>query len=77
MNTLIKIPKGLKVTISWAYADTHSKPLSVPQTQILLFPRYGIDVTVANPKEFPLSKNIVDKAKQNAAASGGSIKVYK
>jgi len=67
-------PKGLKVTISWAYADTHSKPLSVPQTQILLFPRFGIDVTVAYPKEFPLSKNIVEKAKQNAAASGSSIK---
>jgi len=69
-----KNPKGLKVTISWAYADTHSKPLSVPQSQILLFPRYGIDVTVAHPKEFPLSKNIVDKAKLNAAAGGGSIK---
>lgn len=66
-------PKGLKVTISWAYADTHSKPLSVPQTQILLFPRYGIDVTVAYPKEFPLSRHIVDKAKQNAEAGGGSI----
>ncbi|NWF49450.1 MAG: ornithine carbamoyltransferase [Ignavibacteriaceae bacterium] len=66
--------KGLKVTVSWAYADTHSKPLSVPQTQILLFPRYGIDVTVANPKEFPLSKNIIEKAKLNAQAGGGSIR---
>ena len=69
-----KDPKGLKVTVSWAYADTHSKPLSVPQTQILLFPRYGIDVTVAHPKEFPLSKNIVDKAYKNAEAGGGSLK---
>ena len=67
-------PKGLKVTISWAYADTHSKPLSVPQTQILLFPRYGIDVTVAHPKEFPLSKNIIEKAKKNAKEGGGSLK---
>jgi ornithine carbamoyltransferase len=66
--------KGLKVTVSWAYADTHSKPLSVPQTQILLFPRYGIDVTVAHPKEFPLSKNIIDKAQKNAEAGGGSLK---
>lgn len=66
--------KGLKVTVSWAYADTHSKPLSVPQTQILLFPRYGIDVTVAHPKEFPLSKNIVEKANQNAQEGGGSLK---
>ncbi len=65
--------KGLKVTISWAYADTHSKPLSVPQTQILLFPRYGIDVTVAHPKEFPLSKNIVEKAKLNAEKAGSKI----
>jgi ornithine carbamoyltransferase len=69
-----KNPKGLKVTVSWAYADTHSKPLSVPQTQILLFPRYGIDVTVAHPKEFPLSKNIIEKAKKNAAEGGGSLK---
>jgi len=69
-----KNTKGLKVTISWAYADTHSKPLSVPQTQILLFPRYGIDVTVANPKEFPLSADIIEKAKKNAAVGGGSIK---
>jgi len=64
---------GLKVTVSWAYADTHSKPLSVPQTQILLFPRYGIDVTVAHPKEFPLSRDIVEKAEQNAIAGGGSL----
>ena len=69
-----KNPKGLKVTVSWAYADTHSKPLSVPQTQILLFPRYGIDVTVAHPKEFPLSQNIIDKAYKNAIEGGGSLR---
>jgi len=68
-----KEPKGLKVTISWAYADTHSKPLSVPQSQILLFPRYGLDVTVANPKEFPLSKNIIEKACKNAEIGGGKL----
>ncbi len=66
--------KGLKVTVSWAYADTHSKPLSVPQTQLLLFPRYGIDLTIAHPKEFPLSQNIIDQAEKNAQASGGSIR---
>ncbi len=69
-----KDTKGLKVTVSWAYADTHSKPLSVPQTQILLFPRFGIDVTVAHPKEFPLSEEIVKKAKKNAEEGGGSLK---
>lgn len=69
-----KNPKGLKVTISWAYATSHAKPLSVPQSQILLFPRYGIDVTVAHPKEFPLSKNIVEKAYKNAQDGGGNIR---
>jgi len=69
-----KDPKGLKVTVSWAYAKSHAKPLSVPQTQILLFPRYGIDVTVAHPKEFPLSKDIVEKAHKNADEGGGSLK---
>ena len=69
-----KNPKGLKVTISWAYADTHAKPLSVPQTQILLFPRYGIDVTVAHPKEFPLSKDIIERAQKNAEVGGGSLR---
>jgi ornithine carbamoyltransferase len=66
--------KGLKVTVSWAYADTHSKPLSVPQTQALLFPRYGIDVTIAHPVEFPLSKDIIERSKNNAEEGGGSIK---
>ncbi len=67
-------PRGLKVTISWAYAKSHAKPLSVPQTQILLFPRYGIDVTVAHPKEFPLNEEIVAAARKNAEAGGGSLR---
>ena len=67
--------KGLKVTVSWAYADTHSKPLSVPQTQALLFPRFGIDLTIAHPKEFPLSKNIIERAEKRAEEGGGSLRI--
>jgi len=63
--------KGLKVTVSWAYADTHSKPLSVP----LLFPRFGIDLTIAHPKEFPLSQSIIDRANKRAKEGGGSVKI--
>ena len=66
-------PKGLKVTVSWAYADTHSKPLSVPQTQALLFLRYGIDLTIAHPKEFPLSNDIVERANKRAEENGTKI----
>ncbi|HPQ80861.1 MAG TPA: ornithine carbamoyltransferase [bacterium] len=69
-----KNTKGLKVTISWAYATSHAKPVSVPQTQIELFTRYGMDVTVAAPQEFPLQPDIVEQAKMNAKESGGSLK---
>ena len=62
---------GLEVTISWAYAKSHAKPLSVPQTQILLFPRFGINATLAHPPEFPLSPAVVEKAHANAAEGGG------
>lgn len=67
-------PRKLKVGISWAYATTHSKPLSVPQSQILMFSRYGMDITVAAPKEFPLMKDIVETSYKNAELSGSNIK---
>jgi ornithine carbamoyltransferase len=65
--------RGLKVVVSWAYATSHAKPLSVPQSQILLFPRYGMDVVVAHPPEFPLDSDIVDRAAQRARETGASL----
>lgn len=67
--------KGCKVTVSWAYATTHAKPLSVPQTQALLFSRYGMDVTFAYPPGFPLMPEIMDQAQINAKKSGGRIRI--
>jgi ornithine carbamoyltransferase len=66
--------RGLRVVISWAYATSHAKPLSVPQSQILLFPRYGMDVVVAHPPEFPLQQAVVDRAQQRAQEGGGSLR---
>lgn len=66
--------EGLKITISWAYAKSHAKPLSVPLSQIQLFTRYGMDVTVAAPKEFPLLPSIVKKSEENARKHNGSLK---
>lgn len=65
---------GLNITISWAYATSHAKPLSVPQSQILLFTRYGMNVTVAHPKEFPLRSDIIKTAEENAEKHGSSLK---
>jgi ornithine carbamoyltransferase len=66
--------QGLNVTISWAYAKSHAKPLSVPQSQILLFSRYGMNITVAAPKEFPLRKDIIKQAEINAEESKSNLK---
>ncbi|HCZ06789.1 MAG: hypothetical protein PWP37_1336 [Thermotogota bacterium] len=61
-----KDTRGLKVVVSWAYAESHLKPLSVPQSQILLFPRFGMDVTLAYPEGFDLMPEIVEQAKKYA-----------
>lgn len=66
--------KGLKVVVSWAYAASHAKPLSVPQSQILLFPRYGMDVVVAHPEEFPLDRGIVERAGRRAQEGGATLR---
>jgi ornithine carbamoyltransferase len=66
--------QNLNVTVSWAYATSHAKPLSVPLSQILLFTRYGMNVTVASPKEFPLLPDIIRSAETNASSCGGRLR---
>ena len=67
--------KHLKVSIIWAYAESHKKPISVPLTQILLFPRYAMDVTLAYPEGYDLPDWAVGKAKKNALENGGSFRI--
>jgi ornithine carbamoyltransferase len=68
-------PGGVKVSIIWAYATSHRKPISVPLTQLLLFPRYGMDVTLAHPKGFEMPDWALGQAKENAKTHGGKITV--
>ncbi len=68
-----KTTKNLKVSVIWAYAESHKKPISVPLTQALLFPRYGMDVTLAYPKGYELPDWVIEKARKNAAEHGGSL----
>jgi len=67
--------RNLKVSIIWAYATTHKKPISVPVSQVLLFPRYGIDVTLAYPEGYQLPNWVIEKARSYAEANGGSLKI--
>ena len=55
-----------KVVVSWAYAASYSKPISVPQSLILQLTRFGCDVVLAHPPEFKLQDNIMDMARENA-----------
>ncbi|MFW5913678.1 MAG: ornithine carbamoyltransferase [Bacillota bacterium] len=67
--------KKLKVAIIWAYATSHKKPISVPLSQSLLFPRYGMDVVLAYPEGYELPEWVIGQAKKNAEANGGSFRV--
>lgn len=67
--------KRLKVSIIWAYAKSHKKPISVPVSQVMLFPRYGMDVTLAYPEGYDLPDWVIEKAKANALLHGGTVKI--
>jgi ornithine carbamoyltransferase len=67
--------KGLKVAVSWAYAPSYSKPVSVAQGLSLLLPRLGIDVTLAHPPGYELMPDVMEQAAELATAGGGSITV--
>jgi ornithine carbamoyltransferase len=71
----VKDTQRLKVSIIWAYATTHKKPISVPLSQVLLFPRYGMDVTLAYPEGYDLPDWAIKQAEENAKANGGSLKI--
>ena len=68
-------PRGLTVDVSYAYASSYQKPLSVPQSLILLMSRFGANVRLTRPPEFKLMPEIVAQAEANAAASGGSFEI--
>jgi len=64
-----------KVSVIWAYATSHKKPISVPLTQILLFPRYGMDVTLAYPEGYNLPDWAIKQAEENAMKNGGTLTI--
>ncbi len=67
--------RGMRVAVSWAYAPSYAKPLSVPQGLLMLLPRYGIDVVLAHPPGFDLMPEVRARAEEAAARGGGTIRV--
>ncbi len=68
-------PRKLTINVSYAYAASYQKPISVPQSEILLLTRYGADVRLTRPPEFMLMPDVVAKAEANATAAHGSFEV--
>jgi ornithine carbamoyltransferase len=65
--------RGLKVAMTWAYAPSYARPLSVPQGVATLFPRFGMDVVIAHPPGFDLMPEVMEKAHSAAEAAGATI----
>jgi N-acetylornithine carbamoyltransferase len=67
--------KGRKIAVSWAYAASYQKPISVPQSLIIQLARFGMDVVLAHPPEYRLMPDILAHAEAGARASGGSFRI--
>ena len=67
--------RGLKIGVSWTYAPNYMRPVSVPQSLILLMSRFGMDVTLAHPPEFKLMPDILEQAKKNADEAGVKFEI--
>jgi len=58
--------RGKRVVVSWAYAASYLKPISVPQSLILQLPRFGADVVLSHPEGFELMPEVMDQAREQA-----------
>jgi N-acetylornithine carbamoyltransferase len=67
--------KGRTINVSWAYASSYQKPISVPQSLILLMTRFGMNVRLTHPPEYMLMDDIVQQAKDNTRQHGGSFEM--
>jgi N-acetylornithine carbamoyltransferase len=67
--------RGKKLLVSWAYAASYLKPISVPQSLILQMPRFGLDITLAHPPEFELMPDVMEQARQMAQEHGTRFEV--
>ena len=68
-------PSKRTINMSYAYASSYQKPISVPQSVILLMTRYGANVRLTRPPEFKLMPEIVAQATENAKKFHGSFEI--
>ncbi len=64
---------GRKFVISWTHAPKYVRPLSVPQSLVMLMPRFGMDVTLAYPEGYHLMPDTMETARANAEEAGVTL----
>jgi N-acetylornithine carbamoyltransferase len=67
--------RGRKIAVSWAYAPSYAKPMSVPQGLLTLMPRFGLDVVLAHPPEYTLMKSELEYARKAAKEHGTKFEI--
>jgi ornithine carbamoyltransferase len=63
------------ITVSWAYAESYQKPMSVPLDLVMAATRAGMNVRLVHPPEYKLVPEFIDQAAENARRSGGSLEL--
>lgn len=66
---------GKKFVLSWAYSSSIGYLGSECHTNLMLMPRFGLDVTVAYPEGFNVAPWIVETARKNAEETGASFNI--
>ena len=67
--------KGKKIAVTWAYSPSYGKPLSVPQGIIGIMSRFGMDISLAYPKNYNLIPEVEEIAAKQAKESGGKFEI--
>jgi len=57
-----------KMVVSWAYAASYQKPMSVPQSLVLQMPRFGLDVVLARINHRGGNRNAMDGTTEEVSA---------
>ena len=70
-----KFPKyeKKKYVQAWGYSPTALRVAAVPQSNVAITARYGMDVVYVSPPEFTLDPKVIAIARKNAEESGGSF----
>jgi N-acetylornithine carbamoyltransferase len=69
----LHVPERGKFVLSWVN-HPRALPLAVPSSTVHMAAMRGMDVVVLRPEGFALPEPIMEKAKQAAKASGGSVR---